>query len=73
MPTVQAAGIAKAVEASGGTAIPGLSAELPPAATEALHEAGAAATRRTGLVAAGFVLLGLFATFLLPHQRQEDL
>ena len=73
VPMAQAAGIAKAVESSGGTAIPGLSARLPPAATEALREAGAAATRRTGLVAAGFVLLGLFATFLLPHQRHEDL
>ena len=69
----QAARISSVVSDSGGTAIPSLSAQLPPPAAEALREAGAAATRRTGLVAAGFVLVGLLATFLLPRQRHEDL
>lgn len=73
MPPARAASIAAAVEESGGTAIPGLSAQLPPEAGEALRAAGAAATRTTGLVAAGFVLIGLAATFLLPHQRHDDL
>ncbi len=73
LPPAQAATIAQAVEGSGGTAIPALEAQLPPEAGEALRAAGAAATRVTGLVAAGFVLVGLGATFLLPHQRHEDL
>jgi EmrB/QacA subfamily drug resistance transporter len=69
----RAADVAKAVESSGGTAIPGLGAQLPAAAADALRQAGASATRITALVAAGFVLVGLAATFLLPHQRHEDL
>ncbi len=73
VPTAQAAQISAAVEGSGGTAIPAISAQAPPAVGEALREAGAAATKVTGLVAAGFVLVGLGATFLLPHQRHEDL
>jgi Na+/melibiose symporter-like transporter len=73
IPPADAAATAKVVESSGGTAIPGLSAQLPAAAADALHEAGAAAARTTSLLAAGFVLVGLVATFLLPHQRHEDL
>ena len=73
VPADQAAATAKAVEASGGTAIPALSERLPSAAADALHQAAAAATRTTSLVAAAFVLVGLLATFLLPHQRHEDL
>ncbi len=73
VPAAQAARISDAVEGSGGTAIPAISAQAPPAVGEALREAGAAATKVTGLVAAGFVLIGLGATFLLPHQRHEDL
>jgi hypothetical protein len=61
------------VSDSGGTAIPSLSGKLPPAAADALRTAGAEATRTTALVAAGFILIGLVATFLLPHQRHEDL
>ena len=67
------AGSRRPVSDSGGTAIPSLSQELPPPAAEALRTAGADATRTTALVAAGFILVGLVATFLLPHQRHEDL
>ena len=42
-------------------------------AAEALRAAGADATRTTAFVAAGFILVGLVATFMLPHQRHEDL
>lgn len=73
VPSDRAAGIARVVESSGGTAIPSFVAQLPPSAGKALEEAGAAATRLTALVAALFVLVGLGATFLLPHQRHEDL
>jgi EmrB/QacA subfamily drug resistance transporter len=73
IPSGRAADIAGVVESSGGTAIPSFAARLPPAAGQALEEAGAAATRTTALVAAFFVLIGLGATFLLPHQRHEDL
>jgi len=73
LPPAQAAGIASAVSDSGGTAIPSLSQELPAPAAEALRTAGADATRTTALVAAGFILVGLVATFMLPHQRHEDL
>ena len=40
----------------GRTAIPAISAQAPPAVGEALREAGAAATKVTAFVAAGFVL-----------------
>jgi len=73
MPPAQAVGIASAVSDSGGTAIPSLSQQLPQPAAEALRAAGAEATRTTALVAAGFILIGLLATFMLPHQRHEDL
>jgi EmrB/QacA subfamily drug resistance transporter len=73
LPPAQAAGIASAVSDSGGTAIPSLSQQLLAPAAEALRTAGADATRTTALVAAGFILVGLVATFLLPHQRHEDL
>jgi hypothetical protein len=73
MPSAQAVGIASAVSGSGGTAIPALSQQLSPPAAEALRAAGADATRTTALVAAGFILIGLLATFMLPHQRHEDL
>jgi EmrB/QacA subfamily drug resistance transporter len=73
LPPAQAAGIASAVSDSGGTAIPALSQKLPAPAAEALRAAGADATRTTAFVAAGFILVGLVATFLLPHQRHEDL
>lgn len=69
----QAARIATVVSDTGGTAIPSLSEELPRTSAEALRTAGADATRTTALVAAGFILIGLVATFLLPHQRHEDL
>ena len=68
-----AARIATVVSDTGGTAIPALSQELPVPSAEALRTAGADATRTTALVAAGFILIGLVATFLLPHQRHEDL
>ena len=73
VPAPAADATAKIVRASGGTAIPALSTRLPAEAADALHMAAAAATRTTGLVAAGFVLIGLVATFMLPHQRHEDL
>lgn len=73
LPQDRATEIAGVVESSGGTAIPSLAGQLPPAAADALREAGASATRITALVAAGFVFLGLIATFLLPHQRHDDL
>jgi EmrB/QacA subfamily drug resistance transporter len=73
VPHARAAELAGVVESSGGAAIPSLVAQLPVAAADALREAGASATRITALVAAGFVFLGLVATFLLPPQRHEDL
>ena len=73
MQPAQAAAIASAVSGSGGTAIPALSQQLPPPAAEALRAAGADATRTTALVAPASSSIGLVATFLLPHQRHEDL
>ncbi len=73
VPPARADRVARVVETSGGAAIPALAGEAPPAVGEALRAAGATATKRTGLVAAAFVLVGLLATFLLPHQRHEDL
>lgn len=67
----QAAQVADVVEQSAGTAIPALAARSQPIA-DAASEAFADALRRTAFVAAGFVALGLAATFLLPPARLDD-
>ena len=69
----QAAEVARLVEESAGTAIPGIAAQPggEPIA-EAARAAFADALRRTAVVGAGFVTLGLFATLALPPARREE-
>ncbi len=69
VPAADAATIATAVERSGGTAIPALAAGPDgPTIGPALEAAFSDATRRTSLVAAGFILVGLGSSLLLPRR-----
>ena len=71
IPPAQAAQTATAMERSAGTALPAIVAAPGGEAVAApLEQAFADATRRTGIAAALFILIGLASSFLLPRPRR---
>ena len=72
LPEAQAARIATALETSAGTALPAIIAAPGGQDLAApLEQAFSDATRRTGLAAAAFILIGLASSFLLPGRRPD--
>jgi predicted MFS family arabinose efflux permease len=71
VPPAQADRVAALVETSAGTALPGL-IRSEPALAQPLEQAFSDATRRTGIAAALFILVGLASSFLLPRPRDAS-